>query len=298
MEGRPGNHPRRFGLSARTASAMRPPDVPERGVAPEDRRGRAFAVLRRRHRPGRRGGARAQSFADPGPPAARPYLESGPYPPPDEHPIFVKPWHPEPPPVATASSACNFDLVTDVPASAFSPDFHAVQILAGGYWSARLGPSIPNFDYAPLTVRYLRTLTAPQETTRWWRGYWDQVFEFTAAPITSSYGSYLAGPTGILKARYSFVRDNFPVVPYVQAGAGFVLNDAYKDMTQRAIGEAFEFNLQVQAGLRFYVCERWSIDVEGGFQHTSNARLASRNYGANAFGVLAGLTYHFPTRWR
>ncbi len=37
-----------------------------------------------------------------------------------------------------------------------------------------------------------------------------------------------------------------------------------------------------------------SLDIEGGLQHISNAGLANRNLGVNAFGGSIGLTYYFP----
>jgi len=49
-----------------------------------------------------------------------------------------------------------------------------------------------------------------------------------------------------------------------------------------------------EIGLKCFVAPNLSLDVEGGFQHISNAGLARRNHGVNALGAQVGLTYYFP----
>ena len=68
---------------------------------------------------------------------------------------------------------------------------------------------------------------------------------------------------------------------------------AYRDETQRALGQAGEFYLQATAGLHFLVAPHWSLDAEGGYVHISNAGTNERNGGINALGGSIGLTYFF-----
>ena len=119
---------------------------------------------------------------------------------------------------------------------------------------------------------------------------------FTAAAIISDYGTAFAGPSALI--RYNFVRPEARLVPYLQGGVGFIINDAYLDRTQRAIGEAFEFYLHIEMGARYFVAPNWSVDIEGGLQHISNGTLAPRNLGANSLGVTVGFTYYFPSGGR
>ena len=112
-------------------------------------------------------------------------------------------------------------------------------------------------------------------------------------------GVFLDIPTGFvgpsLLLRSNWLDPDSPFVPYGQVGAGGVLNDAYRERTQMAIGEAFEFYLHCELGLKYLVAPNLSLDVEGGLQHISNGRLASRNLGVNALGETLGLTYYFPS---
>ena len=59
----------------------------------------------------------------------------------------------------------------------------------------------------------------------------------------------------------------------------------------------FELEAHAQIGLRYFISDNWSLDIEGGYQHISNAGMASRNAGVNAgLGGQRGVTYHFPGR--
>jgi Lipid A 3-O-deacylase (PagL) len=167
----------------------------------------------------------------------------------------------------------------------------SVQVLAGAYFSGRPGPRVPAFNYVPVSVRFGCMLTDAADG--WWgRGNWECVCDNTVAAITSDYGNWFAGQSYLL--RYNFLEPSCPVVPYHQFGAGWVINDAYKDQTQHAIGQSFEFYLHYEIGLKYFVAPNISLDVEAGIQHISNGGMADRNLGVNAFGGQVGFTYYFP----
>ena len=194
-------------------------------------------------------------------------------------------------PVTQSGSSCHFDTPEPAPSwLVFEPAW--MQILQGAYFSSALGPDVGTFHYAPLSIRHGWNLGNPSGYGGTVPGNWEFVLDVTGAAITSSYGSWFAGSSAFL--RYNWADAGSPVVPYVQAGAGALVNDAHRDQTQRAIGQAVEFTLQAQLGLKWYVAPSLSLDVEGGFQHISNAGLSDRNAGVNAFGGSVGLTYYFP----
>jgi len=91
--------------------------------------------------------------------------------------------------------------------------------------------------------------------------------------------------------RKNFVTPDSKFVPYCQLGVGCILNDAHQDKTQDAVGEMFEFYLHAEVGLKCFLTKDLSLDIEMGMQHISNANLASRNLGVNAFGGSVGFTY-------
>ena len=189
-----------------------------------------------------------------------------------------------------SGSACRFDGPDG--SNGIFPNPSSFQVLMGAYYSSRFGPGIPSFNYVPITLRQAwklgNSLGANAPTVG---GDWEFLTDVTGSAITSRYGSYFAGASFLL--RYNWTESGSFLMPYSQVGAGGVYNDAYRDQTQRAIGEAFEFILHAEVGLKCFIVPNLSLDIEGGFQHLSNGGLASRNAGVNALGGQVGFTYYF-----
>jgi hypothetical protein len=113
----------------------------------------------------------------------------------------------------------------------------------------------------------------------------------TTAAVLRGPGNIVVGPSALV--RRNFAEEGSPQTIYVQAGAGIVYNDAYRDPYQRAIGQADEFYLSVAVGYRYALSCQWAFEAELGFVHISNADLAPRNGGINALGASVGLVYSF-----
>jgi hypothetical protein len=195
------------------------------------------------------------------------------------------PW---PGPPAHVGSACNFDIDQS---NAIFPDPTSYQMLTGAYFSTKLGPPIPTFNYVPVSFRIGWDLGPPWGGDSPFPGHWEFLADVTGAAITSSYGTWFAGSSFFL--RYNWTDPGSLLIPYAQGGVGGIVNDAYKDRCQRAVGQAFEFYLHAELGLKCMIAPNLSLDFEGGLQHISNAGLADRNYGVNALGGSVGLTYYF-----
>jgi lipid A 3-O-deacylase len=225
----------------------------------------------------------------------RPDPEPKDEPPVPPHLQLIPQWYPSPPPANYTTSSCNFNVWCGE--ERFAPDFSTAQVLLGGYTTRPgFGPRIPNFSYVPLSIRRGLMLNAPQDTEAFFRGNVECLFDVTLACTTSGYGTGFVAPSGLM--RYNFVQPNAMLVPYVQGGAGFIVTDAYKDRLQRAIGQGCEFYLRAEMGVRCFISDNWSLDVECGFQHISNANMAERNFGVNALGAQIGFTYFFPSGGR
>ena len=136
-------------------------------------------------------------------------------------------------------------------------------------------------------------LTAPDDNDGYLRGNWECLADLTVAPIVSKYGRCLWGPSLFLRRNY--VWPGYSLVPYTQLGAGFILTDAYQEGKTQRWAKALELRCQTEIGLRYFISDNWSLDIEGGYQHISNANMASRNAGVNALGGQVGFTYHFPS---
>jgi hypothetical protein len=194
-----------------------------------------------------------------------------------------------PGPLGRTGSACNFDI--DDGSNGIFPNPTSYQVLMGSYFSSHLGPPIPKFNYLPVSFRHGWDLGRPWGGDSSVPGHWEFLADVTGAAITSSYGQWFAGSSLFL--RYNWADPGSFLVPYTQGGVGGIFTDAYKDPCQRAIGQAFEFYLHAELGLKCFVAPNLSLDVEGGLQHISNANLATRNFGVNALGGSVGLTYYF-----
>jgi hypothetical protein len=186
--------------------------------------------------------------------------------------------------IENADGPCEYIIpACPPPRCRFAPD--TLQLLAGGSFATALGPGAPEYNYVPLTARLGWYLTPPRSP-----GAVMAMLDYTTGVVTSGFGSYFTGPS--LVVRYERWPDGV-LVPYLQGGAGVVVNDGYREPFQRALGQAWEFYLQAGVGVRWRVSTDWSLDAEFGYQHISNGGTAERNGGLNNVGFGLGLTYTF-----
>jgi hypothetical protein len=167
----------------------------------------------------------------------------------------------------------------------FAADF-SVQVLAGFSASSDLGP-VADFDYEPFNVRGGIVLRPDHQSMLLPMGDVTCLLDLMIAN-PRDFGSIIAGPSVLL--RKDLRPSEASLIPYIQAGGGMVYTDADNDRSQRIIGRSWEFLLQAGLGGHYRISDKWLLDVEGGYQHISNARLASRNWGSNNFGVVVGFT--------
>ena len=163
------------------------------------------------------------------------------------------------------------------------------EVLGGAYLLTSLGPSLPEFDYATFDLRLgCRPL---QDGCDGLRDRVQVLLDGMYAHVYNGFGDYVAGASLLL--RLDLLGRGCAVIPYAQIGAGVVHTDAADDKSQGAIGQSVEFLLQAQLGARVRLCDRFSLLVEGGMQHISNAGLGERNGGTNSAGGSAGLEWRF-----
>lgn len=163
------------------------------------------------------------------------------------------------------------------------------QSSSGAYFSIG-GSDRPTLNYSVTNLRLGVMLNTP-EGEGFFRGNFELLVQGFYASVFDGPGDYFAGASVLL--RYNFVQPGARLVPYFQIGVGAAYNDIYKDMEQRLIGQAWEINLEAALGLRFFLNDRWHLNLEGGYRHLSNADMADRNTGLDSLGATAGLGYHF-----
>jgi lipid A 3-O-deacylase len=122
----------------------------------------------------------------------------------------------------------------------------------------------------------------------WYRGYVTLGGEVEFIQYTEPLTTYLVALTPTVK--YTFLASD-RLRPYVEAGAGVVWTDLGDRIPEK--GSQFNFNLQVGAGLSYFVAPSTSINVSYRYQHISNAGTAEPNLGIDAGVVLIGISKFF-----
>lgn len=152
--------------------------------------------------------------------------------------------------------------------------------------------SRPVINYAMADLRFIWGLN-PELTVRKLSldGNIDFIFELTHSFIFKGAGNIISGVTCLFRYNLPYSTNSF--FPYIQAGAGIVYNDAYKDHSQSLIGQATEYTPQISLGGRYLLEKNWSLDGELMFHHISNGGGSERNIGVNAIGALIGVTRNF-----
>jgi hypothetical protein len=174
-------------------------------------------------------------------------------------------------------------------------DRFSLQLVTGSLFSTKLFNGHEHtLDYWQTNLRLGCALNQPGPANSIFRGNFEVLLEVTGSYIYEGSGDYMAGITALL--RYNFVQPDARFLPYVQAGAGIVFNDIYKDQSHDAVGQAIEFTPQASLGFRYLIHPKWSLNAEVMFHHISNANLSDRNDGINALGGFIGVTYFFDSR--
>jgi len=189
----------------------------------------------------------------------------------------------------------------DLSSRLFQEDRITLEFMTGAMFSpCGLGPHEPVYNYQQNNVRLGWMLVSPDDKENPFRdtpfrGNFEALFETTGSYVWETFGTYMVGITGIV--RYNFVQPGWIVVPYIQGGAGVIYTNARNWSNQEAIGGNWEFTPQFAGGLKFLIDDNFSFNIEGAFQHISNACTSARNEGVNAYGGFAGFTYYFDNLW-
>jgi opacity protein-like surface antigen len=160
--------------------------------------------------------------------------------------------------------------------------------LAAGYALAipiggTAGGDLEDVQFIYFAPRWGVGLGDPVGGDAWYRGNFDFLVEGAFLYEVEPRDGWAAGLT--LMFRYNFLPGgNF--VPFVEAGAGFVVLDF--DLEDQADG--VNFTPQAGLGFHYFVSERTAVTGEWRFHHISNAGTEEPNRGINDSLFLVGLT--------
>ena len=148
----------------------------------------------------------------------------------------------------------------------------------------------PSVDLAVESLRLGVMLSNPRGTG-FFAGNYEFLGEVFAGPIFQGSGSVTAGAT--LFIRYNFIQPGACVIPYMQIGGGGIYTDISEHDSRGLVSLPVEFNLQGTGGLRFVLNRHWSILVEAGYRHISDASINLPNRGVDSVGGDLGVGFSF-----
>jgi hypothetical protein len=194
----------------------------------------------------------------------------------------------EPPRIQGAE--LRYDQEPAPPPSVFGRGKIELSAIEQAYWSISFTDGTPSLDFSLHGLRLGMMLADPHGTGKWRRNA-ELILEVLYANVTEGPGDWMAGGNIIL--RRNFIGEDERVAWYLQAGAGLVANDIYKDWSQSLIGRDLEFSLLAGAGVRIQLSENWHAFAEVNYRHFSNADTRERNTGLDALGVGLGVGFSF-----
>lgn len=175
--------------------------------------------------------------------------------------------------------------------SNFAKGSKEFQNVAGAFFFFdRGGNNRPSIDLAVDSLRLGMMLSNPHGSS-FLAGNFEVLGEAFAGPIFEGPGNVTAGAT--LFIRYNFVQPRARLIPYLQIGAGGVYTDISEKASGGLVSLPVEFNLQGVGGTRLMLNDRWSIVVEAGYRHISNATIKLPNYGVDSVGGNLGFGFFF-----
>jgi opacity protein-like surface antigen len=156
---------------------------------------------------------------------------------------------------------------------------------AVGVGTAVLG-SKEEHDVALLGGRYGWALTEVLGNDHWYRGNLLVLGEVFAGAQFNPNDRYLAGITALL--RYAFATAS-RWVPFVDAGAGI----SFTNIKEPDLSGTFQFNVQVGAGVHYFLRDDFAVTLGYRWLHLSNAGIERPNHGVNTQVISLGVDWFF-----
>ncbi|MFA5394200.1 MAG: acyloxyacyl hydrolase [Candidatus Ratteibacteria bacterium] len=119
----------------------------------------------------------------------------------------------------------------------------------------------------------------------WYRGRQELLVEVPFSFVQSPRDGQMMGISFLACRNFTSSRK---IVPYVFAGGGPV----YTNLNIPDLGTELNGNYQAGAGLRFFVSDRISLDLNCRFHHISNADTAKPNIPLNSTKFFLGISFY------
>jgi len=168
----------------------------------------------------------------------------------------------------------------------FRPVVQTLSLEAGGAGGFAAFGGRQAHDFALTSVSYGYMLGKVAGEGHWYRGNWEIRGELFGGLQVSPSRNWLVGLTSHL--RYNFATGT-RWIPFADLGAGVSATDIGPPDTSGT----FEFNLQANAGVHWFLRDTLALTFEVGYMHLSCAGIHKPNLGINNVKGLLGVTWFF-----
>jgi hypothetical protein len=141
-------------------------------------------------------------------------------------------------------------------------------------------------DLALLSLSYGHMLSHTVGEGHFYRGNWELRFELFGGSQFSPGSDWVIGLTPHL--RYDFATGT-RFIPFIDFGAGVTATS----ISAPDLSNTFEFNLQANGGVQWFLQDDLAITLRAGYLHMSCAHLSSPNLGLNGIQAMLGLSFLF-----
>ncbi len=163
--------------------------------------------------------------------------------------------------------------------------FQAGGTVGAGFGIRVFGTSVAH-DLAMASANVGWVFTDVMASDKWYRGNLELLLELFGGEQFKPNDRYFIGLTPLI--RYNFATGT-RLVPFVDAGAGVSsTNIDGPDLTGN-----FQFNIQVGAGIHYFLSDRTALTVQYRWLHFSNAQTRLPNNGANTQMFHVGVSWFF-----
>jgi hypothetical protein len=168
----------------------------------------------------------------------------------------------------------------------FNAGVQSFSLSAGVSGGVRIFGTKQCHDLALASVAYGYMLGSVFGDGHWYQGNWELRGELFGGTQFSPSNDWLIGLTPHL--RYNFATGT-RWIPFADLGAGV----SATGIGAPDLSGTFEFNLQADAGVHWFIRDNLALTFEAGYLHISDASISKPNLGLNAFKGMVGVSWFF-----
>jgi hypothetical protein len=168
----------------------------------------------------------------------------------------------------------------------FKDGTQSISLSFGGTYGVRIFGGEERHDMELNSLTYGYMLGAVQGAGHWYQGNWEARGELFGGVQFSPSGNWVVGLTPHI--RYNFATGT-RWIPYLDLGAGV----SATGIGAPDLSGTFEFNLQANTGVRWFIRDNLALTFEAGYLHLSDASISRPNLGVNALKGMIGVSWFF-----